>query len=42
MIAANSDALTNPALVRASLKALIDGRYFRTQDGMTGGSTRRR
>ena len=36
MIAANSDALTNPALVKASLKALIDGHYFRTPDGITG------
>ncbi|WP_247750492.1 ABC transporter substrate-binding protein [Rhizobium sp. 16-449-1b] len=36
MIAANSDALTNRALVEASLKALIAGHYFRTNDGITG------
>jgi ABC-type nitrate/sulfonate/bicarbonate transport system substrate-binding protein len=36
MIAANRDALTDRALVRASLQALIDGRYLRTSDGVTG------
>ncbi|WP_245205738.1 MULTISPECIES: ABC transporter substrate-binding protein [unclassified Rhizobium] len=36
MIAANSDALTNRALVEASLKALIAGYYFRSEDGITG------
>jgi ABC-type nitrate/sulfonate/bicarbonate transport system substrate-binding protein len=36
MIAANSDALTDRALVRASLQALIDGHYLRTADGVIG------
>jgi ABC-type nitrate/sulfonate/bicarbonate transport system substrate-binding protein len=36
MIAANEDALSNPALVRASLTALIDGHYLRTATGVTG------
>lgn len=36
LIAANKDALTNRSLIRASLKALIDGHYFRTQDGAIG------
>ncbi len=36
MIAANSDALTDRALVRASLQALIDGHYLRTRDGVIG------
>ncbi|WP_256753527.1 ABC transporter substrate-binding protein [Mesorhizobium sp. Mes31] len=33
LIAANKDALTNPALIRASLKALIDGHFLRSQSG---------
>jgi ABC-type nitrate/sulfonate/bicarbonate transport system substrate-binding protein len=36
MIAANSDTLTDRALVRASLQALIDGHYLRTGDGVIG------
>lgn len=36
LIAANPDALTNRALIRASLQALIDGHYFRTVDGAVG------
>lgn len=36
LVAANKDALTDPAFVRASLQALIDGHYFRTADGVTG------
>ncbi|TDK29608.1 ABC transporter substrate-binding protein [Rhizobium deserti] len=36
MIAANSDSLTDRALVRASLQALIDGHYLRTADGIIG------
>lgn len=36
LIAANSDVLTDPALIRASLKALIDGHYLRTPDGIIG------
>ncbi|PYE31470.1 MULTISPECIES: ABC transporter substrate-binding protein [unclassified Rhizobium] len=36
MIAANSDALTDRRLVRASLQALIDGQYFRTSTGVVG------
>lgn len=36
LIAANSDALTDRKLVRASLQALIDGHYFRTTEGVTG------
>lgn len=36
LIAANKDALTNPALIHASLKALIDGHYLRSQSGAIG------
>ncbi|TPM38160.1 ABC transporter substrate-binding protein [Mesorhizobium sp. B2-3-4] len=36
LIAANKDALTNPALIYASLKALIDGHYLRGQNGTIG------
>lgn len=36
LVAANKDALTDRAFVRASLQALIDGHYFRTTDGITG------
>ncbi|MCZ8546927.1 ABC transporter substrate-binding protein [Mesorhizobium qingshengii] len=36
LIAANKDALTNPALIRASLKALIDGHFLRSQSGAIG------
>ncbi|PWJ94966.1 ABC-type nitrate/sulfonate/bicarbonate transport system substrate-binding protein [Mesorhizobium loti] len=36
LIAANKDALTNPALIEASLKALIDGHYLRSQSGAIG------
>lgn len=36
LIAANSDTLTDPALIRASLQALIDGHYLRTTDGAIG------
>jgi ABC-type nitrate/sulfonate/bicarbonate transport system substrate-binding protein len=36
LIAANKDALTNRALIRASMQALIDGHYFRTQTGTIG------
>lgn len=36
LIAANSDVLTDPALIRASLKALIDGNYLRSADGVIG------
>ncbi|MBZ9743368.1 MULTISPECIES: ABC transporter substrate-binding protein [unclassified Mesorhizobium] len=36
LIAANKDALTNPALIHASLKALIGGHYLRGQDGAIG------
>lgn len=36
LIAANKDALTNPALIHASLKALIDGHFLRGQDGAIG------
>ncbi|MGV8938638.1 MAG: ABC transporter substrate-binding protein [Allorhizobium sp.] len=36
MIAANSDALTDRALVRASLQALIAGHYFRSASGDVG------
>ena len=34
--AANKDALTNPALISASLKALIDGHFLRSQSGAIG------
>ncbi|TJX76109.1 MAG: ABC transporter substrate-binding protein [Mesorhizobium sp.] len=36
LIAANKDALTSPALIHASLKALIEGHYLRGQDGTIG------
>lgn len=36
IIAANSDALTDRALIEASLKALVDGHYLRTTDGVIG------
>ncbi|OBQ74534.1 ABC transporter substrate-binding protein [Mesorhizobium erdmanii] len=36
LIAANKDALTNPALIEASLKSLIDGHYLRAKDGALG------
>ncbi|TRC73421.1 ABC transporter substrate-binding protein [Mesorhizobium sp. WSM4310] len=36
LIAANKDALTNPALIEASLKALIDGHYLRAKNGAIG------
>lgn len=36
LIAANSDALTDRAFVRASLQALIDGHYLRSDAGVTG------
>lgn len=36
LIAANSDALTDRTLVRASLQALIEGHYLRSADGIIG------
>ncbi|ESY86289.1 myristoyl transferase [Mesorhizobium sp. LNHC220B00] len=36
LIAANKDALSNPALIHASLKALIEGYYLRGQSGAIG------
>lgn len=36
MIAANRDALTDRRFVRASLQALIDGHYFRGENGIIG------
>ncbi|WP_421912196.1 ABC transporter substrate-binding protein [Mesorhizobium sp.] len=36
LISANKDALTNPALIQASLKALIDGHYLRGESGTIG------
>ncbi|AID31145.1 myristoyl transferase [Mesorhizobium huakuii 7653R] len=36
LIAGNKDALTNPALIEASLKALIDGHYLRAENGAIG------
>ena len=36
LIAANKDALTIPALIEASLKALINGHYLRSQSGAIG------
>ncbi|QKC86263.1 ABC transporter substrate-binding protein [Mesorhizobium sp. NZP2077] len=36
LIAANQDALTNPALIEASLSALIDGHYLRGENGAIG------
>ena len=36
IIGANSDALTDRALIEASLMALVDGHYLRTADGVIG------
>jgi ABC-type nitrate/sulfonate/bicarbonate transport system substrate-binding protein len=36
IIAANADVLTDRALIVASLKALVDGHYLRTSDGILG------
>lgn len=36
LIAANSDVLTDRALIRASLQALIDGHYLKGADGAVG------
>ena len=36
IIAANADVLTDRALILASLKALVDGHYLRTSDGVLG------
>ncbi|MBN9220391.1 MAG: ABC transporter substrate-binding protein [Mesorhizobium sp.] len=36
LIAANKDALTNPSLIDASLKALNDGHFLRGKDGAIG------
>ncbi len=36
LISANKDALTDRALVRASLKALIDGKYLQSAEGVIG------
>lgn len=36
LIAANSDALTDRKLIRASLQALIDGHYLKSADGVIG------
>lgn len=36
LIAANKDALTDPALIHASLKTLIDGHYLRSEGGAIG------
>lgn len=36
LIAANKDALTDRALIRASLKALIDGKYLSSAEGVIG------
>ncbi|HEY4202109.1 MAG TPA: ABC transporter substrate-binding protein [Devosiaceae bacterium] len=36
LIAPNSDVLTDRALIRASLQALIDGHYLQTTDGVIG------
>ncbi|MEB2844897.1 myristoyl transferase [Rhizobiales bacterium RZME27] len=36
LISANKDALTNRALIRASLQALIDGHYLRTESDVVG------
>jgi ABC-type nitrate/sulfonate/bicarbonate transport system substrate-binding protein len=36
IIAANADVLTDRALIIASLKALVDGHYLRTSDGVLG------
>ncbi|HEV7252059.1 MAG TPA: ABC transporter substrate-binding protein [Mesorhizobium sp.] len=36
LVAANRDILTDPALIHASLKALIDGHYLRNAQGVIG------
>lgn len=36
IIAANADALTDRALIAASLKALVEGHYLRTREGVLG------
>ncbi|QKD06372.1 ABC transporter substrate-binding protein [Mesorhizobium loti] len=36
LIAANKDVLTNPTLIEASLRALIDGHYLRGENGAIG------
>ncbi|EAB6717962.1 ABC transporter substrate-binding protein [Salmonella enterica subsp. enterica] len=36
LIAANKDALTDPALIHASLKTLVDGHYLRSSMGVIG------
>jgi ABC-type nitrate/sulfonate/bicarbonate transport system substrate-binding protein len=36
LISANKDALTDRALIRASLKALIDGKYLQSAEGVIG------
>ena len=36
LIAANKDALTDPALIQASLKALVDGHFLRSEAGVIG------
>lgn len=36
LIASNRDALTDPALIHASLKMLVDGHFLRSQSGVIG------
>ncbi|UVK41686.1 ABC transporter substrate-binding protein [Mesorhizobium sp. AR10] len=36
LIASNKDALTDPALIHASLKMLVDGHFLRSQTGVIG------
>lgn len=36
LIASNKDALTDPALIHASLKMLVDGHFLRSQSGAIG------
>lgn len=36
LIAANADVLTDCALIVASLKALVEGHYLRTTEGVLG------
>ncbi|ESW63649.1 myristoyl transferase [Mesorhizobium sp. LSHC422A00] len=36
LIASNKDALTDPALIHASLKMLVDGHFLRSQAGVIG------
>jgi ABC-type nitrate/sulfonate/bicarbonate transport system substrate-binding protein len=36
LIAANKDVLTDPALVQASMKMLVDGHFLRSADGVIG------